>query len=658
MKLATLRQPRQGIILLVVLALITLFASIGVAFVYFSEQEVTKAAEQKAGETIKLPDADLLFNYVMRQVIFPTNNTASALVTQSLLENMYGRTNGTATGNVQAFNGTGWRSVFDPATGLDNLYQRNMQFRFYDEALHGSLNPPYTYPDHKHAFLGQVSANWTTFNNPPGNFSQWGPTAIARSFAREMKFRIAYTTNAGGSGFEDIILNPYSSNVFPSGTRHADFWRGINPLPIGDLPNAPVGDPLHRTYIPNATVLANPNGTAAMLNFTPDVARSLAFRPSGYTNPYFPPPTDLGGDVKNLPPEVRTLVGFNGRNPIFANNDSYWMDIGFPAIPYSNNKKIKPLAALFIMDNDGKTNLNVHGNLRGFDASGNFPTSSHGLGPWEVNLMKLGLSIEEMRALLAGNTVGATSVRGRNGFAPAALNFDPSTIQNSYLPLLRGTSPYAQLDVDGTHDGLPPTNDYARTINYQLAGEPLNPLPWQNQPAFPVGHSSGSAIEYLRGGAFRSPFFTSPFAQNQVIGNGVSDNTGSFQRTFPLSNQEMLYRFRDTGSDKLSSDVRKLISINNNPLNLPQLRWQMTMLSSDLNVAGVAPWWGPSPGNPLNYPPPPATPPYNIPFDLLTQGAAGVPVPLPAASPPVPPPPPFPGVPFNIGEFSHQHWRS
>ena len=95
------RQQRRGIILLVVLALITLFASIGVAFVYFAEGEATKSQDQKAGETVKLPDADLMLNYVLRQLVFPTGNTNSALYTHSLLENMYGQK------GINAFNGSG-----------------------------------------------------------------------------------------------------------------------------------------------------------------------------------------------------------------------------------------------------------------------------------------------------------------------------------------------------------------------------------------------------------------------------------------------------------------------------------------------------------------------------------------------------------------------
>jgi hypothetical protein len=619
------RRQRSGIILLVVLALITLFASIGVAFVYFSEQEVTKAADQKAGETIKLPDADLLFNYVMRQIIFPTNNNNSALFTHSLLENMYGRSP-VGTSSIASFNGLGWRSNTDAGVpagfnilpiplGQDNLFRRNLQGQDYSELFHGSLNPSYTYPDHKNPYLGAVAANWTTrdFTIPlaaPARYLQHGPVALTRSFAREMKFRVAYTVTAtGATGVEEVRLNPYSNEVFPSGVRHADYWR-LNPggpnltMLLGDLPN--FAAPGTRVYTPNATITCNANGTAAVLNLNQLNDRAHSMRPTPRSNPNFPPPGDLGGDVKNLPPEVKTLVGFNGTTPVFANNDSYWTDIGFPAIPYSNNRKIKPMAAIFIMDNDGKANLNHIGNLRGQDATGTFHASAHGLGPWEINPQKMGISQAELQKLKAGFPVGTSVIRGSHGYAN---DQDPSMegVATTYRPLVRGAPYYSPWNLDGTTDGFgPPGQPYARSNPWQLrsdAGLPATDPTYRRFPFFytpvptaslvPIPHgyngfSDGSAAEVLRGGVAKSPLYVPPFAPNQVATNLPSMGATSAFRSFAASNQEALYRANDVGADKIDSDLRKLMP---NTFNNPFLRWQLTTVSSDLNSMGVAPGW-------------------------------------------------------------------
>lgn len=648
------RSPRRGVILLVVLALITLFASIGVAFVYFAEAEATKSQDQKAGETIKLPDADMMFNVVLRQLVFPTQNNASALYTQSLLENMYGRTNGNSVQNVVPFNGTGWRANFDPATGQDNLYRRNMQFQTYNELTHGSLNPTYTYPDHKNPYLGGVAANYRQVdyatNLPSGTFH--GPVAIARSWAREMKFRVAIQDTATGTtvGYQEVVLNPYSNNVFPSGVRHQDFWKNQPTLVIGSFPALPAG----QVYVPNTTITCTPAGANATILLTAAGIANHSLRPIGRLNPNFPPPGDLGGDVKNLPPEVKTLVGFSGTTPVFANNDSYWMDVGFPSIPWSNNRKIKPLVAMFIMDNDGKVNLNTAGNFRAQDLAGQLPyhASAHGLSPAEINPTKLTEAFNipiygqpaittatirsELAAMMGGYYnagSGPTVYRGRAGFT-SLLDGNPTTAAATYptsatamySPIFRPGSPYAPLNVDGTYDGINAGVWYAPSKSWQVSGEgtvlPTDPLflrfPYFKAPfvvdanGYYNGFSAGTLNEYQRGGVNRSPLFLSPFASTQPGNNADSGIGAGSQRTFGPQNHEELYRTRDSGADKFNGELRKLIPSS---YTTAYQRWQQSLFSNDLSVAGISPWFS----NPTGDYAVPATAPNNT----LTNGGSG-----------------------------------
>ncbi|MFO0814028.1 MAG: hypothetical protein U0796_12450 [Gemmatales bacterium] len=679
--------PRRGIILLVVLALITLFASIGVAFVYFSEQETSKVQDQKAGETVKLPDPDLLFNFVMQQVIYPTGNLTSSLVTHSLMENLYGR-NG-----VLQFNGTGrlpgliLNAATSQFTGMDQYYYLNYAGRAFNEQQQGSLNPTYTYPDHKNAFLGAVAGNWRQPNAP--TYTSHGPVALARSFAREIKFRVPVinTTTSAFIRYHDVILNPYSNFVFPSGVRHSDFWLArtvgpaLAPLVIGNLP-APGAN---EAYAPAAdsviTCAANGSGAQIIMDRAINALmdkQAFSLRPTPFrgsagqiVNANFPPPGDLGGDVKNLPPEVKTLVGFDAaNNPVFANNDSYWMDIGFPTLPYSTNKRIKAMAAIFIKDNDGNVNLQVAGNLRGKTGAtaSTFHTSAHGMHPSEINPRRVGLSsgtsmtATDLQSLKAGNNnpaqVGYNVIRGTGGYSPDqdpvanAQGVAPSA-PTGYLPILRPAPFYSLYNFDGsTEAGI---YAYNPSNPWLLTGDAALPATTPTFGRFPIyaytaGFNSGAPQEWVRATGFAAPFnafncsslFWSPYAPTSVLANTDSQAANGAinaqQRTFGIENQQALYRASDAGADKINSDVRRLAP---SAFLTPQQRWQMTMWSSDSSVRGIAPWYNETTGD----------------FALPT-AAGAYPVPT-GTSRGLPPGMPIP--PAAVTEFSgntNYNWRS
>src|SRR5271165_4840116 len=106
MSLTRLHQDRRrpGVVLLVVITLLTLFAVVGIAFVLFAQSEATAARVWRESETLPRPDMDqeMLLAYTLSQLLYGTNNPSSQLIYQSLAENMYG-----PAGNTVPYNGTG-----------------------------------------------------------------------------------------------------------------------------------------------------------------------------------------------------------------------------------------------------------------------------------------------------------------------------------------------------------------------------------------------------------------------------------------------------------------------------------------------------------------------------------------------------------------------
>src|SRR5579883_334192 len=128
----------------------------------------------------------------------------------------------------------------------------------------------------------------------------------------------------------------------------------------------------------------------------PDPVTNTAGGPRG-----FPFPEDAGGDVKNIVCSPGYLAPSAPAGTAPANNDSFWIDLGSPVLTAKDGRKFKPLFAPFIIDLDGKVNLNAAGNIRGpANSSANTldsttvsesftHVSNQGWGPWEINPFKV-----------------------------------------------------------------------------------------------------------------------------------------------------------------------------------------------------------------------------------------------------------------------------
>jgi hypothetical protein len=169
---------RRGIILLVVISMLTLFAIIGISFVLYAQSEATSARVNREAEQFPRPDVDpeLLLSYFLQQFIYGvTNNTNSStwnnyssMQGHDLMTNMLGASTTGPGANRTPYCGSGRIQ----STG--EIYYINYQDRskvgggprrkpeyWNNNSAYVATNPPYTYPDINNMFLAAVQADGT-----------------------------------------------------------------------------------------------------------------------------------------------------------------------------------------------------------------------------------------------------------------------------------------------------------------------------------------------------------------------------------------------------------------------------------------------------------------------------------------------------------------
>ena len=356
------RAPRRGVILLVVLSVITLFAIVGISFVLYAEAEAHASRLFREAEFRPEPDPDYLLAFFLGQLVYGTDNLHSALRGHSLAEAMYGFNDDPGATNDVPFSGVGrFRHTFtEPPLlrGQDNAGLIN--YTWYGE--HGFVRDPERFgtrprpEDAKGAYInGSVSYTYPDLNN----------VFLAAVRGGDGKVLIPSFHRGGFNGFG--ALGPANPNWYaPDPVLR---YKTLRPRPADQLR---AGEP----WPPNRA--------------------------------YFPPPDDDGGDVKNLPGSA-------------GGNDSVWIDLGFPVLTAPGGRKYKPLFAPLVVDLDNRVNLNANGNLRGVNGGLDWQDGRagghQGWGPWETNLEKVVSAREgsnfEARRLFIGNHDKPDRTRGR-----------------------------------------------------------------------------------------------------------------------------------------------------------------------------------------------------------------------------------------------------
>lgn len=429
---------RHGAILIVVLALLSLFAIVGITFVLVAGQNAEK---------------------------------------QRILRDASGAENGPpfvddGQGTFSQLLSTLLTDAPDSGTGLQNsLRGHSLMATMYGR--YSQITPA--------PILGGTTIAW----NGTGNFAETATTAgVNRQFL--INFRqfpgITQIYDPEISGERAVAALPGSGTGSVHIPKNAPYtYPDINNLILASICPA-TGEVLVPSFFRQAAFGGsldrnNPNWTNAQ-------GKYLILRPRPQEHPQFPyPPQNADGtttgDVQNLP-GAYVYDNSTGTARFISRNDSIWTDVGMPIITGRDGKRYKPLVAPLILDLDGRVNLSVAGNrmlpvIPPPAAPDDFiHTSGHGLGPWEIGLEKLFAPnyTQEARNLVYQRGLA------RNRANQLQQKYAPRYGDNQEIPLS------AQIAWTGFTNGgagvkalqYPPTNMY------------------QGQPTFALGHSNLNAL--------------------------------------------------------------------------------------------------------------------------------------------------------------------
>jgi hypothetical protein len=354
----------------------------------------------------------------------------------------------------------------------------------------------------------------STEYHPYGGYGKLGGNTTVGGFTLDNRHAINYTKFGG-----DTLRAP--DKDFNLGYTYPD----LNNLFLGAINGS--GEVLIQSY--------HRSWTGVDFASTTGDQKYRTLRPHASYHPAFPQPADGGGDVKNF------HGGPGLKNPAggYFQNDSYWLDVGFPVLTAPDGRQYKPLFAPLIVSLDNRLNLLVSGN-RQSDGTTTRHLSHHGLGRWEINLGKVITDDAIVQKLFTGlpkSRYGADGVPSAN------------------LTALPAPPPYSLFDFNG---------DTAQKVALPAQGE--NTI----FPTFPATYKSGDASEVA----------THParYSYRVPVGDDLSRPA--------MCNIEPLLRYGDTNSGSFSSDLAPLLG---SKWHDPKVRNLVTLLSHSLD----RPTWNP-----------------------------------------------------------------
>lgn len=536
---------RRGAILIVVLALLALFAVIGLGFIFYADSEATVARQYKEAQTT---DATTGAVPPDGQALDAVKNYFRFLVYDEF-------------------------DIPKPSedSGNDTTLLNSMRGQSLARAMYGFY---YTTPT-----TGWQGANCLPYSGV-GSFEDTSGITASGLTSRRKLVNFAYlNANVGSPGVYDPERvggprNAAGIAAAPTGTyigKHAgytfcdgnNFYLGAIDTQSGEV----LMQSFHRPWIFGSLDPANPNWTNTK-------GRYLTLRPRPTDNnnlfPYVPQNSDgtYSGDVQNLvggfPMKAGAGTGGNV-GPGVQHNDSLWMDIGLKPFRW-NGKLVKALVAPLIVDLDGRINLSAVGNqVNGVH------TSFGGMGPWEIN--PAAATVAPELALLPSADAQQITQK-RLGLAPVSQN---GTNTKYFLPIPQGAA------------AAQPVPEYSR-VNWNLAS---------GTTFYPPASTSYPSAQYFSGTPAYSGYDNNqnPLTNHPSLVNPaewISQN--SSPRTYSVNDLRLLSsRYTDKYENYSKTDLSQYSGAlkgpnpnNRNDAGNP-LRMQYTTISTTLDVPMAGP---------------------------------------------------------------------
>lgn len=517
---------RRGVVLLVVMAMLALFASLALSFVFYADSEAVSAEAFRSAVTLDQPDVDreLLASYFLSQFLYDTDNVYSAMRGWSLARSLYG---------------------YNPGYG----------------AVPGTLSyTPFNGVDRKTAITGTET------------FPVFGSISYHDMF-NYTKYESG-TPDLGDPLF-GIERRP-EYNGKNDGISNFGYVGGANPpwtaYDTNNLFLAAV-DASGKVIMPSFKRSWHPDPSDKRGRYT-----SLRPHKSWHTN--FPDPEVPGdGDVRNL-----EFGPGAGTGPVYYNNDSFWMDLGFPVLTAKDGKRYKALFAPLVMDLSNRLHLWAHGNRIG---TGNSHVSNLGIGSTEVNIGHVLSNAAERDALFnlkygstnpypAGTPVGfgvgggggqSYSLQDYDGVAPLGL---PTSGVRGYStrPMHFSFGTNAKSAVPG--GGAPQTMQV-----YQSSGTSNRGFKWTIYPGMTLritelpplaGKVAKTETVVVQSVDYTTDTFVAPFV-NSYLKDSTSVTFGSPQRGAPY----FPFGWDNVAGGSPAENTQHPLGLNTSPLLMSQM---------------------------------------------------------------------------------------